>query len=92
LVLDQVHQVVELEQITAGHLGLVLAVQVDKVCTELQVAVAAEAAQVAVDHQVAELEAHRLWITQVGRVWTEQAQVVVETITLVETVQREVQA
>jgi hypothetical protein len=60
LVLDQVHQVVELEQIIAGPLGLVLAGQVDKVCTELQAAEAAEVAQVAVDHQVAELEAHRL--------------------------------
>jgi hypothetical protein len=90
--LVQVLQVEELAQTIAGHLGLVLAVQVDKVCTELQAAEAAEAELVAVDHQVAELEAHKQQITQVDKVWTEQAQVAVETITLVETVQKEVQA
>jgi hypothetical protein len=59
LVLDQVHQVVELEQITAGHLGLALEAQVEKECTASQVAVAVAVELVVEAHQVAELEVHK---------------------------------
>jgi hypothetical protein len=90
--LVQVLQVEELAQTIAGHLGLVLAVQVEKDCTASQVAEAVAAEQVVEVHQVAELEAHKQQITQVDRVWTEQAQVAVETTTLVELATREVQA
>ncbi len=88
----QVHQAEELEQTIAGHLGLVSVAQAEQDFTVLQAEAAEAAEQVEVDHQAAEQVDHKQQITLVDRVWTEQAQVAVEIITLVETVQREVQA
>ena len=59
---------------------------------ELQAVAVAVAELVEEDHAAVAQEAHKQLITQVLQAWTEQVQAEAETTTLVETVQKEVQA
>jgi hypothetical protein len=77
----QEHQVADMVQIIAGHLGLVVVAQEALELTVLQAAAEAAAEQVEVDQQAVALVVHRQLITGAEKVVTVQAQAAEEIIT-----------